>query len=273
MEAGTVQARAEASRDAQLAYRRHRSEGPMLVLLHGITDGGATWARVAGALDGGFDLVMPDARGHGGSCRVAEPLTLDLLAEDVAATIEALGGAPALVWGHSMGAATAALLAATRPELVRAVILEDPPFHASETMRTGEDPHLAAWVASLAGMRDMSAGERLAIARRDNPGWDRAELEPWAETKAQLDTAALALLDGALGARWRATLARVSCPALLVTGDPDLGAIVTPEVAAEALALLPRGEVARVDGAGHSVHRDRFTETLEAVHGFLARVP
>ncbi|WP_062377489.1 alpha/beta fold hydrolase [Demequina pelophila] len=272
MEHGTV-----TTPQATLAYRRRTSSGaPTLLLLHGITDGGAVWTRVADALADRFDIVMPDARGHGASARLAADPTVEALVEDAAAIVEALDLGPVLVWGHSMGAETAARLAAARPDLVRGLILEDPPFAAEPaddaSGATTDDPHLRAFIELLSSVREMSDQERLAMARRENPGWHEDELAPWAQTKAQLDHRALALLDGGLGRAWRAALEGIECTTLLVTGDPERGAIVTPEVASEAATVLRHGQVRHIAGAGHSIHRDRFADALAAAAGLLDRI-
>lgn len=263
--------------DARLAYRRRGPRSaPPLLLLHGITDGGATWDRVAAALETEFDLIIPDARGHGASSRVRGPVDVPTLARDAAAVLDGLGVARAAVWGHSMGAATAAAMAAARPALVSALILEDPPYRdgdpgAGDPPAQGDaappDPHLDAFLALLVAMREMTPAERLAIARRDNPTWAAAEQSPWAETKAQFDPRFS--VPGGLGRGWRETLAAVAAPTLLVTGDPERGGIVTPEVACEAVALLPRGHARRIAGTGHSVHRDAFDTALDTARAFL----
>jgi pimeloyl-ACP methyl ester carboxylesterase len=68
---------------------------------------------------------------------------------------------------------------------------------------------------------------------------------------------------------WRDALARIACPILLLTGDPERGAIVTPEVAHQAEQLWKNGRVVHIAFAGHSVHRDRYQETMAAVRAFL----
>jgi predicted alpha/beta-fold hydrolase len=48
-------------------YLRTGGTKPALVLLHGLTGSGACWSPLARALEGEYDVVMPDARGHGNS--------------------------------------------------------------------------------------------------------------------------------------------------------------------------------------------------------------
>ncbi|MBV9356972.1 MAG: alpha/beta fold hydrolase, partial [Chloroflexi bacterium] len=48
-------------------YARTGGDKPVLVLAHGASDSGLCWTRLAQALEGEYDVVMPDARGHGHS--------------------------------------------------------------------------------------------------------------------------------------------------------------------------------------------------------------
>jgi N-formylmaleamate deformylase len=64
-------------------------------------------------------------------------------------------------------------------------------------------------------------------------------------------------------------LPRITCPALLITADPSLGAIVTDESAAALKALVPQVEIAHVPGAGHSIRRDKFVRYMTIVRAFL----
>jgi pimeloyl-ACP methyl ester carboxylesterase len=76
--------------------------------------------------------------------------------------------------------------------------------------------------------------------------------------------------DGPARVDWPATLARISCPALLITGDPDRGAIVTAESADALRTLVPQVEVAHIPEAGHNIRRDRFDRYMEVVRAFLS---
>src|SRR5438874_8272496 len=64
----------------------HRTGGdkkPSILLLHGITDSGQCWPQVAHDLEGSYDVIMTDARGHGHSGTSAD-FSIALLAEDAA---------------------------------------------------------------------------------------------------------------------------------------------------------------------------------------------
>src|SRR5688500_20165497 len=88
---------------------------PALLLLHGITDSGPVWRSVARELAGEYDIVMPDARGHGQSDDLARGFSLSLLAADVVAVIVSLGLQRPDLWGLSMCAVSAGNVSAVTP--------------------------------------------------------------------------------------------------------------------------------------------------------------
>jgi len=103
-----------------------RPDGAVVLLLHGLTASGRSWQNVAPVLGENFRVVAPDARGHGGSQWMRD-YSFELMSDDVVKLMEQLGILAAIVMGHSMGALTAYELAATRPELIRLLVLEEMP--------------------------------------------------------------------------------------------------------------------------------------------------
>ena len=86
-------------------YLRTGGDGkPPLILLHGFSDIGLCWLPVARDLEAEFDVILPDAHGHGRSARIQPGEKIDR-AGDVAVLIRALGVDRPLVGGHSMGPA------------------------------------------------------------------------------------------------------------------------------------------------------------------------
>ena len=94
-----------------------------LVLNHGATDNGLRWTPVARALEADFDVVMPDARGHGLSAVPVDGYGAGEQAADLAGLIEALGLERPAVGGHSMGAGASLRFAVRLP---RHAALRDP---------------------------------------------------------------------------------------------------------------------------------------------------
>ncbi|RYZ65475.1 MAG: hypothetical protein EOP09_14220 [Proteobacteria bacterium] len=64
----------------------------------------------------------------------------------------------------------------------------------------------------------------------------------------------------------------IICPVLLLTADPEKGAIVTSSDAGALQALIPQLEVRHIAGAGHSIRREQFQPFLQEVKAFLKRI-
>ena len=98
---------------------------PPILLIHGASLRAEDWENIFPRLATRYRVIAYDARGHGKSGR-AQSYTLPELADDAARVLREIAKAPAIVIGHSIGGATAYVLAAREPELVRALVLEDP---------------------------------------------------------------------------------------------------------------------------------------------------
>src|SRR6185437_29476 len=96
-----------------ISIHYHRTGGAArpLVLLHGLTGSGAAWSPLARSLQAEFDVLMPDARGHGKSSAPPHGYRYDDLASDVIGLIRELGLDAPILLGHSMGGMTAAVVA------------------------------------------------------------------------------------------------------------------------------------------------------------------
>ena len=105
-----------------IAYRS-RGQGRTIILLHPVGVCGAFWDGVIAELEGEFRLIAVDARGHGGSDVPSQPFNLDDLADDVAELIRAVGQAPALVAGCSMGGMTAQAIGVRAPDLLSGIVI------------------------------------------------------------------------------------------------------------------------------------------------------
>jgi N-formylmaleamate deformylase len=252
----------------KIHYYRTGGPHPPLILLHGFSDNGLCWTRVARALEGEYDLIMPDAGGHGLSARLAEAVPSDQ-SLDLVGLIQALNLDKPAVLGHSMGASTAALAVAKNPGLVGALVLEDPPwFDQRPTPDKSDGPHhLEQWIRNLWAK---SYDEIMATGRAANPTWSEDELDPWAESKLQVDRDLFDKIQFK-PSPWPEVARHITCPTLLVTGDPELGAIVTPQLAQRAARTWPHGQVVRISGAGHSIHREQYDAYIETVTNFLRK--
>ena len=248
-------------------YTRTGGTKPPLVLAHGFSDNGLCWTPVVQALENDYDVIMVDARGHGFS---AAPKPGYSHAEDLAGVIQALGLHKPGVMGHSMGAMTAGILAMQHPDLVGYIILEDPPIFDEDAFpdepETDEEP-APHWLLRLAGKTEY---ELIAIVCTENPGWPAGEILPWAQSKMQFNLDTLKTEPGPFPNSWKDAARATTCPALLITGEVERGALVSPEIARQFVEIVPTGKVAHIAEAGHSIRRDQFKAYMQAVRAFLS---
>jgi pimeloyl-ACP methyl ester carboxylesterase len=250
-------------------YRTGGGDKPSPVLVHGLTDNGLCWTRTAEALEKEYDLIMLDARGHGRSDAPLTGYTPEDRAADLAGLIEALGLDHPCLIGHSMGADTVAFTTATYPHLVRGVILEDPPWYAGLSSTQSREASASEWRAKMLERKSKSMPALIAAVQQEHPDWAEIEFGTWAEAKLQASLNVLQMITE-LRSHWRETVAKITRPALLLTGDPALGGLVTAEVASEAARRCPYLQVAHLGGAGHSIRREQFGQFMNQMTTFLA---
>ena len=207
-----------------------RPDGAVVLLLHGLGSSSASWRHLAPVLGRRFRCIAPDARGHGDSDWTRD-YSLEAMRDDVVALMQSLGILAAIPYGHSMGALTAYLLAATQPDLVRMLVLEEmpPPDPARPPRPIPRQPEPGA---------DHDWRARIAVHRwRNQPSpawWDHAE-------QIQAETLVLGGARSYLPQHRMQDLAR----------------------------RLPHGEFVSLD-LDHDMHEDRPGEVLTVVEPFLA---
>lgn len=256
----------------RIHYTRTGGAGYPLVLAHGFSDDGLCWTPVTRALEAMFDVVMVDARGHGRSDAPDSGYGPLDHAGDLAGVITALELHRPFILGHSMGAMTVLTLAGIRPDLVGGILLEDPPpwWEAENLSAAAADNDrwegMRAWVS---GLKRQTRDELIAAQRAATPAWSDDELGPWADAKHRLSINVINR-NAPTDVEWGTILRRVTCPTLLITADPALGALVTPENVQTLRQFIPHLHVAHIPDAGHSIRRDQFDRYLTVVRDFLA---
>lgn len=100
-------------------------EGPLVVLVHGITSSHMAYGLIGPMLADDRRAVGVDLRGRGGSRSLPPPYGMAAHAADIAAVVEAYGGGPAVLVGHSMGAWAVLETARSYPMAVRQLVLVD----------------------------------------------------------------------------------------------------------------------------------------------------
>lgn len=268
-QAGTVE-----TNGIRLHYTRTGSDKTPIVCAHGLTDNGLAWNRLAHRLEHTYDFIMLDARGHGLSDKPETGYApLDHM-RDLAGVIQTLGLEKPIVMGHSMGAVTASFLAAEHPELVRAAILEDPPWRwPTSAEQNSLDKHTLYenWQTRLGLRKMLTTAESFVRGRRERPLWSAEDHDADVPAKEQV---AMQVLEFILqhDATWAQQVSKIEAPVLLIYGNPALGSVVGPDVAAEARRINPLVEPVQIATAGHSIRREQFDEYVAVVREFLAGI-
>lgn len=256
----------------RIQYYRTGGQKPPLILLHGLSDNALCWNRLPLVLEVEFDVIMPDARGHGSSGLDERGASPAIQARDVCALIESLQLHRPILIGHSMGAVTAALTAAQLPKVVRGVVLEDPAWQESRgTDGAQREKKLADWRAWLSDLKQKSLDEMIAEGKHLNPLWDESEFFQWAKAKQQVRMEAL---DWIVQPQpdWREIVRQIACSGLMITGEPALGAVLTPAVIQQIQKLWPKSKTVRIAGSGHNVHREAYMNFLRETAAFIKRL-
>ena len=260
----------------RIHYTRTGGDKPPLVLAHGVTDDGLCWTSVAEALAPQFDVIMVDARGHGRSDAPEQGYDSASQAEDLAGVIAGLNLHQPIILGHSMGAMTTLAVAGTYPDVPRAILLEDPPTwwmprpddSPVDSERRAQQQN---WIAKL---KRKTHQELVDEQRAGTPNWPDAEILRWAEAKQRVSPNVAKAFNPQIPASvdWSSLLRRITCPALLITGDPALGGIVTEESALVLQSLIPQLRSAHIPRAGHIIRNDQFAHFMDVVRAFLGEV-
>lgn len=131
-------------------------EGPLVLLLHGFPEIGASWRPQVEALAAaGFHAVAPDMRGYGGTEKPveAEAYSILHLVGDMVDLVRALGEKTCVVVGHDWGAPVAWHCALLRPDVFRAVAGLSVPYQ--ERSRRGPPIEAMKAISKKAGLGDL----------------------------------------------------------------------------------------------------------------------
>jgi len=132
--AGFVERQVDAG-DVRLNYVEGPKNGPPLLLIPGQTMPWESYRRVLPGLSRRFHVLAMDVRGHGRSTWSKGNYSFPAMAKDAAAVLRASTTERAIVSGNSSGGVAAVALASMEPDLVRALVPEDPPLFSCEHPR------------------------------------------------------------------------------------------------------------------------------------------
>jgi pimeloyl-ACP methyl ester carboxylesterase len=258
---------------AGLFYEEH-GDGEPLVLVHGSWGDHNNWVLVAPELAKSRRVITYDRRGHSESTGAG---TTRNDVDDLVAVIERLGPAPVDLVGNSFGSTIALKLVVSRPELIRAVFIHEPPlFHllrddpATRSVYDDVAPRMDAVVAVLEAGDAEAGAEQFVETVALGPGSWAAMPEPSRSTFVRnamtwrdemTDPDALTIdLDA---------LSSFSKPTLISQGGQSPPGFA--EVVAKLRGALPGAEHHVFTDAGHVPHFTHPDEYVATVTEFLSR--
>ena len=194
------------------------ADAPGLLLVNSIGTTRHLWTRQVPAFSSAYRVIRYDARGHGGSSVPPGDYTLEQLAQDALAVLDAAAADTAHVCGISLGGLTAMWLGVHASPRVKSLVL------ANTAARIGS---VQSWTERIALVREHGMA---AVADRAMPVWfSKAFCERDSDTvtrfRAMLQSCPAEGYLGCCGALRDADLrdavAAIRCPVLTVAGSVD----------------------------------------------------
>jgi len=225
------------------------------------------WDAQVRALAPRYRCLRYDPRGHGRSPAAEGALTIDILADDLAGLLDALGIDAAHVVGLSLGGMTAQAFGIRHPQRAASLVLMATTAHL---------PPREAWDRRVERVRaeGMGAIVDTVVGRwftSDTLALSPETLKPVRDRFIALDpqgyaACCLAVRDMDL----RKQIGAITAPTLVVAGEDDP---VTPlDMAEELVSRIPSAELTVVPEAAHLIAVEQPDAVNELLLGFLARV-
>ena len=275
------------AREVSIHYAEGAQNGPPLALLHGLARDWRSFLVLLPELSSRFQVFALDLRGHGESSRATGGYRITQYAQDVSAFLETVLPGGAAIFGHSLGGEVGMYVAAEGNCRVTALIVGDSaisPESFASSMYDSLFSQLHELILCGGSQEDLALGigkieirvpgfdETLRI--EELPGNSKAVLLEWARCAMLTDPDALAMtLDGSSFEGWDAAeiLPRISCPTLLLQGNPELDALLSDNDVKLALKLLPKAEHVKFPLLGHALFMQQPKPVLQAATSFLSR--
>lgn len=248
-----------------MAYREE-GRGPLLLFVHGFPLDHTLWLDQVAALATRWRCVAVDLRGFGDSGAVSGgPLTMELMADDLAALVAGLGEERADVVGLSMGGYVALALWERHPTLIRSLTLADTRAEADSPDGRRRREEMARSVVERG--TGWLAGEMIEALLA--PG---ASLEARARLRSMVEGTRYETVVAALyGMRDRADrrdlLGTIEVPTLVVVGSEDR--LMPPAASRELAGAIPGARLVEISGAGHLPPIERPAGLAGALEAFL----
>ncbi len=243
--------------------------GPALVLLHGFLESKAIWDDFTDSLQNNFTVIAIDLPGHGESEMLAEPHSMQLMAEAVKEVLIAEKIEKAVVAGHSMGGYAALQFAVDNEDLLQGLVL----FHSHANADTDEAKENRRRTINIVNQN------KSGFIRQFIPDlFDQKHIGDYTEKIQKLQDQAALMLPEAIvaalsGMRDRANqlqyLLLAEIPILFIIGKQDSR---MPYNQVLAQAVIPsHSEILLLEDVGHMGFIEAPDITLQALKHFAIR--
>jgi pimeloyl-ACP methyl ester carboxylesterase len=266
-----------------LRVREWPTDGPPIVLVHGLASNSRIWDDVAGILARSHHVVALDQRGHGLSDRPTDGFSFERVVGDLAGVISALDLERPTLVGHSWGGNVVLAFAAAHLDRVQGLVLVDGGFIELSALpgRTWEQARVEMAPPDLTHLTFADLLERarggdaqrywsptveatLRTSFRDGPD---GRIQPSLRREDHLE-----ILHALWGQHPSRLFPEVAVPTLIVparrpnaTGRAAAMAPIRETLVANAVAALPNGRLLWMEDTVHDIPLQRPAELAEAI--------
>lgn len=256
-------------KNIRLFYVKTKSEKPPILLLHGGISRWEAFETIIHDLEKYGCVYALDLRGHGKSSKNTGKYSLNDYVTDVLQFIKEVISEPPVIYGHSLGGMIGIKIAAHYPELVKGLIIGESPINL-EVLRES--------TKSLAKWKNISENNLEYTSKSSVEGnevrKENALMEFMIKSVLLTDLNVITAMvdqfdDTFISYDIDQLLPKITCPVLLLQGNPELKGIISDEDAKKALKLLSNARHVKLKNAGHTLHLEDKKATLDAIIPFV----
>jgi 3-oxoadipate enol-lactonase len=258
--------------DINIYYEIH-GKGEPLVIIHGTGGSVDSYSTHISVFSQLYRVIIFDPRGTGQSDAPDIPYTIDIMADDLAGLLDAIGIDSLHILGESMGGMIAQQFTLRHPERVRSLILAGTTCGGSHSI-ISNDPELMEFyqhAGQPAPKEFFIQMARLTFSRdfiEKNPDLIKQTIEKLLEHPAS-PQGQMRLMQAVMSYDMYEKLPEIKAPTLVIHGDADR--IVPVENARILASRIPNAELVILKKMGHLFMFEAFDESNRIILDFLKR--
>jgi pimeloyl-ACP methyl ester carboxylesterase len=240
-------------------YYESVGNGKSLIFLHGAMGTSQVWKPYIPILSNDFNIILPDLRGHGKTENLSKKIDLYLMADDIAALIDALKLDKPFLCGWSTGGDIGLDIAMRYPDCVSRLIV------GGVTLRVTEAAIATLKAMGLEGPGQINFEQAEKAIPQLTEVWKKDHSQSPSHWKELLTQVSFEMINPTLPAK--DDLKQINVPTLIIWGDRDQ--FLPVEDAVELYRLIPNAQLAVVPNADHFITRTNVMLFAELVKGFI----